>query len=57
LSKQKLEIMKTLKELKDYASTTDNVWLRHKLNELELEIATKVHNERMNVYDTCINMI
>lgn len=30
--------MKTLQLLKDYAGTTDNSWLTHKLELLEMEI-------------------
>jgi hypothetical protein len=40
--------MKTLELLKDYASTTDNTWLKYKLIELEFEISDQVHNAKIN---------
>jgi len=49
--------METLKQLQDYASTTDNVYLQSKLELIEREIQTLIHTERMKVYDDCIKMI
>ena len=40
--KPNIKHMETLQLLKDYAGTTDNVWLAHKLEVLELEIELKV---------------
>ena len=45
--------MKTLQELKDYADTTDNVWLKHKLRMLELDIEIEIIKAEMKTqYDT-----
>ena len=49
--------MKALKQLQDYANTTDNVYLQKKLDLIEIEIETLIHTERMKVYDTCSKMI
>ena len=49
--------METLKQLQDYANTTDNVYLQRKLDLIEREIETLIHTERMKVYDTCYKMI
>ena len=48
--------METLKQLQDYANTTDNVYLQRKLELIEREIETLIHAERMKVYDTCYKM-
>ena len=49
--------MQTLKQLQDYASTTDNVWLCKKLQDLEREMDLVIHNARMKVYDDLIGMV
>lgn len=49
--------MQTLKQLQDYASATDNVWLFKKLQDLEREMDIVIHNARMQVYDDLIGMV
>ena len=46
-----------LKQLQDYANASPNVYLKHKLQELEYEIQKHVHEERMKVYDELTKMI
>jgi hypothetical protein len=40
--------MKTLKDLQDYANSTDNIWLSKKLEVLELEIDSSILKSKIS---------
>jgi len=49
--------MKTLKELQDYFSTTDNTYVQHKLKLLEIEIEKEIIKAKMAALNETISIV
>jgi len=43
------ELRKTIKKIRDLATATDNSYLLHYINKLEIEIQTEIANQKIEI--------
>jgi len=43
------ELRKTIKQIRDLATATDNSYLLHYINKLEIEIQTEIANQKIEI--------
>jgi len=50
------EFRKTIKQIRDLATATDNSYLLHYIDKLEIEIQTEIANQKIELINKLVNL-